>query len=504
MSIDTTHVALAGEQQLQQMVGNPDPRISIPAAARLAKMIQTRNSQQNQQAMGIPPTPTVRDQLQQAAAPAPMDGGIAMAAGGIVRNFEEGGDADTSPFMQDVGGLWDTFKYKSTHNPETPEELAAQKEAQDFKEAHRGSSFGEDVASYVGNYFRKPSATVAAANAQGVTMGDDPSGMKPHVVPPLGIAATPQLTAGIGRHQGIDKPPIAAAQKPKGTPDPVAAGLEEAAKSKIPSPSGPPGKSKVDAASEDQPVDTPFMDDAEKMLAEKEKLDQASLQIYKDKLQAGETAHAAMKAAKTANPWEKIIAILHPYVEANGNRTGLGNMGTLAEGSYNLMKTQQAEKLANAKSEEEFQARQLGIQAGLTDAQLHQLMGNFTTKNTARAADDKAELNSTKMDNAAKTIELNQRRAEEVKRLDDAKIKKLVGGAGGGAGKPLTYAQALNFARSHINDIMRNNAATGNNDPVPDPVELATKLFHEQGKTLQSDASAPAKTGRVLDFSTIK
>ena len=71
MSIDTTHVALAGEQQLQQMVGNPDPRISIPAAAKLAKLIQLRKSQQGQSAMGEAPAPTVRDQLQQAAAPQP-------------------------------------------------------------------------------------------------------------------------------------------------------------------------------------------------------------------------------------------------------------------------------------------------------------------------------------------------------------------------------------------------------------------------------------------------
>jgi hypothetical protein len=108
------------------------------------------------------------------------------------------------------------------------------------------------------------------------------------------------------------------------------------------------------------------------------------------------------------------------------------------------------------------------------------------------------------MDNTAKTLALNQARLDETKRKDNAYIAKMTGGGAGGAGKPLTYAQALNFARSHINDIMRNNAATGAGDPVPDPVELATKLFHEQGKTLQSDASAPAKTGRVLDFSTIK
>ena len=101
MSIDTTHVALAGEPQLQQMVGNPDPRISIPAAARLAKMIQERKSQQNQQAMGAAPQPTVKDQLQQAAAPAPVpqDTGIAMAAGGMVqRHFWGGGVGITNDF----------------------------------------------------------------------------------------------------------------------------------------------------------------------------------------------------------------------------------------------------------------------------------------------------------------------------------------------------------------------------------------------------------------------
>ena len=522
MSIDTTHIALAGEQQLQQMVGNPDPRVSIPAAARLAKIIQERKSQQNQQAMATPPQPTVKDQLQQAAMPTPQDTGIAMAAGGMVqRHFDDGGQADTSPFMQDVGSAWDNFLYKSTHNPESADDLAQQQASQAYREANRGPSGGEEIAAYLRNYFQKPT-TVAVANAADTAA----KAQVPYAEQPgadwNARAAAHNLRQGAGTGIAAALPssppaaaapaaPVAAAQRPTANPPIPKSGLADAVTPATLA-AGPVSAGKVSAAgsagsagSPDDTADDAHVAAAEELIDQLNPLQaQALAQLTASKSAEEARYKAAQEAKHDPNKFidtmNRIVAITHPFAMANGNRSGLGNFGTLSEGAYNLAQTQQTQREHQAHEDAAHQAALAGIDSGMTQQQIKNLMGNYGITNTAMSNDDKQNLATSNAALHQSQFELNQAKLAEAQRLDNARIQKLTGdGGAGGAGKPMTEQQHQQYARQQAAlefTAAQRRIAAGSDEQLPDLAALAQKHYtlskQFTSTPLQSGTPAPA------------
>jgi hypothetical protein len=194
----------------------------------------------------------------------------------------------------------------------------------------------------------------------------------------------------------------------------------------------------VDAASVDQPADTPYQDRAAELLAQLNGPQQEQIKHYQDKKAAEEAAFAAAQAAKHdpnkfADAMSRIVAITHPFSHANvGAR---GNLGSLADGAYELSRTQQTQRQQQAREEAAHQQALLGIQGGLTAEQIHQLTGNYGITNGAAGLDDKSDLAHTKQDNDA--LKAAAALAER-KRVDDAAIEqkraqanKARGGAGG-------------------------------------------------------------------------
>jgi hypothetical protein len=507
MSIDTMHVALAGEQQLQQMVGNPDPRIAIPAAAKLAKLIQLRKSQQGGQAMGEAPAPTVKDQLQQAAAPQqpPPESGIAMAAGGMVqRNFEGGGSEDTSPFMRDVGDTWDAFKYKSTHDPETPEQLAAQAQAQATREANRQPSFGEEVADYVSRYFSKPSTTAASDAEKAARAAQRPVNIA------SGLDEAAQAAARTKRQLG------SAGVTP--VPTVQTAAQPVARNPKAPTPTAAPGAglsaavsqadvtSAASAAKPDEkgaPQDS-YMAGAKALLDQLSPLQAKAMEQMTGARSAEEARYKAMQAAKHdpnafVDAMNRIVALTRPFAVAHGG--GLGNFGSLSEGAYNLAQTQQGQRTRQAQEDADHQRALAGIDAGMTQQQIKNLMGNNTITTGARAADDKQDMAETGMALRQSQHELAKLKADEAKRVDNARIAKLQGGAGGP--KPMTPA-ALANAKLRIESMVAGTKHPETGLPLTPQEQEAKRAALYAASGIQSSAPAPAPTGRVLDFSTIK
>ena len=334
MSIDTTHVALANEQQLQQMVGNPDPRISIPAAAKLAKLIQMRNAQAGQQAMGVPSTPTVRDQLHAAITPEPQDSGIAMAAGGVVRHFD-GSNGSVPLSMPDVP---DTSIYGMV--PGTPYSDALT----------RAESGGHEESDMETAWLKVPRALRdvvragtdgigSAASALGTTIQDvytekgSPEKQAaqriarehPELAAQLAAKTAPQLPLGIGTQAptaaqlaaklaSMDaKKPNPKAPKETATPG---SGLNAAISTDTLN-SGPVNGTKVKAASEggeDLPEDT-HMQRADELIDQLNPLQKERLAQMTASKSDAEARHKALQAAK--HDPNKFVDVLNRIVEAS-------------------------------------------------------------------------------------------------------------------------------------------------------------------------------------------
>lgn len=462
MSIDTTHVALADEPQLQQMVGNPDPRVSIPAAARLAKLIQERKSQQNQQAMGTPPQPTVKDQLQQAAAPAPQapqappvaDTGIAMAAGGMVQRHFWGGGVG---FMNDANA-----------NDLTDEDFVLQ-------------AANADRAQYPG---------------QGQT-------------PPLsGLDESVQAAARTKRQTGsAGTTPPANPKAPTPTPAPPGSGLGHAISTDTLS-SGPVNGSKITASSSttgeaDDTPDTPYMDRAKELIDQLNPLQAQALAQLTASKSDEEARYKAAQAAKHdpdkfIDTMNRIVAITHPFAQAHGG--GLGNFGSLSEGAYNLAQTQQTQRERQAHEDALHQQALAGIDSGMTQQQIKNLMGAYGITDKALTAD---QSQSNKESDAAlkqSQFELAQAKVAEAQRLDNARIQKLTGGGAGGAGgagKPMTEQQHQQYARQQAAlefSAAQKRIAAGSDEPAPDLAALAQKHYtlSKQFQPTPVQSAAPA------------
>lgn len=504
-------------QSLQRKAGMGD----VQALAQLGKIVKAKKMAQMQQGLAQNGAqPTVKEQLmaqlQQAQPQAPLtpqpaamqepqpqpsgiaaatqDTAVNMAEGGFVqRRFDFGGevdtDSDTSPFARDMSGVGsalgsagDWFKDKSAREPETPEERAANEKALQTQAAMRGKSFGETVA----DYFRKPSEVKARIPYVGINTapagvhGDGYDARTDEAInsgneglrapKPIGIASSVP-TKGV-------TPPVRATQTPSGIAKGAPAAKKEDPKAPTPDDKGAHSKS-LDA-----------------LLEQLTPLQKAQVAQFQAAQEAENTRYTGAQAAKK-NPdkviaaMEDIMRITHPYSHA---RVGArGNWGALADGGYELSQSEQALRVQQAKEDAAHQAALLGIQAGLTKEQIAQLTGNYDLTNKALAADDKSELNSALAAARQHAADAAMVRAEA------AATKAARSGSGAGGPKPMTYAQALTFAQNHANAIMRNNASTGANDPVPDVTTLAQQLFQSQGKALQSAApAAPAQ--RIIKY----
>jgi hypothetical protein len=513
MSIDTTHVALANEQQLQQMVGSPDPRVSIPAAARLAKLIQGRKMEQNQQAMGMPQQPTVRDQLQQAAAPAPMEGGIAMAAGGIVqRNFSTGTlpmpDApDISVPGMTPGTIYEDkmAEINSGGHEEGDIESAFLKVPRALRDLiYSGTSgiqhaMGDPTWAKLGQsaqdlYTDKgsPEKQAAAKAAARIALEH------PELATQLAAKTAPKLPLGIGT-QGPTAAQLAAKLNPKAAKPNTGPGSGlDAAVSTDTLESGPVNGTKVKAASEgggELPEDT-HMQRADELIAQLDPLQKERLAQLTASKSAEEARYKALQEAKHdpnkfVDTMNRIVEITRPFANANVGRRG--NFGSLLEGSHELAKNDQALRTQQANEEAAHQKALAGITAGMTDQQIKDLLGNYGVKNTALTADQSEEI---------KRMQAAQRVADaaEKKRVDDATIeqKKALAakarGAGGGASMKgaMTPAQYGQLIEKHITNAM-NNRGLSHEEALAEAKTVVPPIGTPVA--LQSNASAPASTG---------
>jgi hypothetical protein len=518
MSIDTSHVALANEQQLQQMIGNPDPRLSIPAAARLAKLIQTRKAQQNNAAMAEQVPPTVKDQLAAAAAPPPPTGiaqaAPGMAEGGMVqRHFEDGGEADTSPFAQDAGNLWDKFIYKSTHNPESPEELAQQRAARDYREANRGPSGGEEIAAWIKNYFGKPKDVAAAQAADAAAKDQVPYAAQPS------MDLNQQAAARIARQgsagtaptpsSGLDEAAQAAARTKRQT---GSAGIKAATSSNAPraidqaggsgelSPSGPVNPTKIAAASKGAAPEETYRDRAEALQAQLDPLYAEQMAHIKRQGDAENERYSGLQAAQKKDGWRQLSDLGAQMMESTKGPThGIADLARFGK-RYSDDKLKQ-----DTAAEDQRNKHQIvldGVAAGATKEQIGQAIAKYNLINHAVGADDKTELNDRNATIREQQLELNRTRADETARLNNARIQKLVSGSkgsglGAAGGKPLTEAQALQHAAAAASkDIKAIQDAGGD---VPDRAQL-TAAYYAKFKALThtgavQSAPAPAAPG---------
>jgi hypothetical protein len=128
--------------------------------------------------------------------------------------------------------------------------------------------------------------------------------------------------------------------------------------------------------------------------------------------------------------------------------------------------------------------------------------------------DDKQNLATSNAALKQSQFELNQAKAEEAKRLDNARIQKLTGGGGGGtgggAGKPMTEQQHQQYARQQAAlefTAAQKRIAGGSDEQLPDLAALAQKHYtlskQSQPTPVQSGAPAPA-TGASPGWGQIK
>lgn len=523
MSIDTTHVALANEQQLQQMVGNPDPRVSIPAAARLAKLIQTRNSQQNQQAMGMPATPTVRDQLQQAAAPAPQDSGIAMAAGGIVRHFD-GSEGSVPMSMPDAPDTSVPGMVTGTPYEDKMAEINAPYQEGDTMAAwlkvprairdlvsntHSGiqSAMGDPTWDKLGTGFQDLyTEKGSGAKQAGAAAAARAALEHPELAAQLAAKVAPKLPLGIGT-QGPTAAQLAAKLNPKAAKPNTGPGSGlNAAISTDTLESGPVNGTKVKAASEgggDLPEDT-HMQRADELIAQLDPLQKKRLENEMNASSAEEARYKALQAAKR-DP-NKFVAAMNDIVRmtrhySNANVGKRGNLGTAVEGSYGLAVEDQAMREKQANEEAAHQKILAGITSGMTDQQMKDLLGNYGIKNQALTADQTQEIKKQRADATTAQAENARLKAEQNAPLIAARIAKLHGTGVGGANKPLTAAQWETAVRNLTNDIVKS-------DPTISPQAArasAERAVHPIGTpaAIQSKIPTTGSSGKTYSFTNI-
>lgn len=462
MSIDTSHVALADEAQLHQMIGNPDPRVSIPAAARLAKMLQERKSQQNQQAMAAQTPPTVREQLTAAAAPPPPTG-IAQAAPGVEQAMAAGGQVQRHFWGGGVG---------FTNDSNTDDGEVALEKANAVRSQYPGPGRAD------ANIDPDTAALVSGLVAQS-------SGMQPnlHATPPKAAAqkATPSLP------RASDQPAVATG---------IAAGV---------SPSGPPNGTKVAAASEGDAPEETYRDRAEALQAKLDPLYEAQLANNKQQQDTENTRYAGLQAAQNLPWYEKLSRLGHQLSGAAYNpdgspaiNHGMADLGRLGN---TMSVDRQKNDQAVVDQRNKHQIVLDGLQSGATELQIKQALAQYNQTNTAVGADDKTDLNDRNATIKEQAAELAQARLDETTRLDNARIGKLNAGAAGGKGvagpKPMTEAQIQTAAQKDVHDAISTAAQQG----VPMSTADAQQLYLQQYKlhkglangTVQSDApAAPA------------
>lgn len=478
MSIDATRVALHQPPQnvMQQLM----------AAIAMSKQVQAREAQQRQQALQAQMPPTVTQQLQAAAAPAPM-GGLAatapegsipaMAAGGFVqRRFEGGGVADTEDYTT-VPGM----------ETGTPYARAMEKVADEaYKE-------GEITT----NMLKLPRAIWDL----------DKAGVR--VIKGGLSAAADKLKKVYSTPAGEYKEPVGEPPKNPYPPmyGPNGTGIAKAPDKKVAvakSGSGAASKSGIAAAvkeaveAEAKP-ETAYADRAKELQQRLDPLYAAQLKNIANQRDNENTRYAGLQKARDLSTSDKLVQLGDQFTRAAQASAGIpgggnGLRGLAAYGSIALKDRQAAEA---AQNKEAFaHLKELGvIDSHSTDKQIAQAMEAYKTFNTAYGADDKTELNAAKLANAAKTAEAAQLRAEAAKVAADAKLKK---GSGSGAGgpKPMTMKDALMRAQKTVDQIIAQNKNDMGDRPIPDITALAQSYMAASlpGAAVQSAnlAVAPA------------
>lgn len=462
MSLDATRVALHQPPQnvMQQLM----------AAIAMSKQVQAREAQQRQQALQAQMPPTVTQQLQAAAAPAPM-GGLAatapegsipaMAAGGFVqRRFATEGMADTgTEDYTTVPGM----------EPGTPYARAMEKVADEaYKEGEittnmlklpraiwdldkAGIRVIKGGLSAAADKLKKVYSTPAGEYKEPV--GEPPKNPYPPMYGPngTGIAKAPDKKAAVAKSGS------GAASKSG-----IAAAVKEA----------------VEAEAEAKP-ETAYADRAKELQKRLDPLYAAQLKNIANQRDNENTRYAGLQKARELSTSDKLVQLGDQFTRAAQASAGIpgggnGLRGLAAYGSIALKDRQAAEA---AQNKEAFtHLKELGvIDSHSTDKQIAQAMEAYKTFNTAYGADDKTELNAAKLANAAKTAEAAQLRAEAAKVAADAKTKKGSGG-GAGSGKPLSQKDALAQAMKEVKSVIDLNKADMGDRPVPGPAEIDARV----------------------------
>lgn len=451
MSLDATRVALHQPPQnvMQQLM----------AAIAMSKQVQAREAQQRQQALQAQMPPTVTQQLQAAAAPAPM-GGLAatapegsipaMAAGGFVqRRFATAGMADTGKTTLDrLGDSWmGRFIKGGTDMVDSGLSSAAAK----LKRVYNTPA-GE---------YKEP-------------VGEPPKNPYPPMYGPngTGIAKAPDKKAAV-------------AKSGSGTASKsgIAAAVKEA----------------VEAEAEAKP-ETAYADRAKELQKRLDPLYAAQLKNIANQRDNENTRYAGLQKARELSTSDKLVQLGDQFTRAAQASAGIpgggnGLRGLAAYGSIALKDRQAAEA---AQNKEAFtHLKELGvIDSHSTDKQIAQAMEAYKTFNTAYGADDKTELNAAKLANAAKTAEAAQLRAEAAKVAADAKLKK-GSGSGAGSGKPLSQKDALAQAMKEVKSVIDLNKADMGDRPVPGPAEIDARVRQLMSGGIQSGNPAAAPTARL-------
>lgn len=453
MSLDATRVALHQPPQnvMQQLM----------AAIAMSKQAQTREAQQRQQALQAQMPPTVTQQLQAAAAPAPM-GGLAatapegsipaMAAGGFVqRHFESGGVADTDETTLDrLGDSWMGRLIKG------------------------GTSGISAAVDKWKNYHSAPTTEYAppadAADGTGFEAYMDdrtPRDPKLYRSNGTGIAKAPDKKTAVAK-----------------------SGSGAAAKSGI-------AAAVKEAVEAEAKPETAYADRAKELQQRLDPLYAAQLKHIANQRDNENMQYAGLQKARELSTSDKLVQLGDQFTRAAQASVGIpgGGNGLRGLAAYGSIALKDRQAVEAAQNKEAFaHLKELGvIDSHSTDKQIAQAMEAYKTFNTAYGADDKTELNAAKMASAAKTAEAAQLRAEAAKTAADAKLKK--GSATGAGGpKPMTWDQAQRAARARVKDIEAANAKDMGNRPVPDIDALARQLFQGPGAAVQSanPAVAPA------------